>query len=156
MLSKQFPRNGRRALKLSSSIVIDVDKSTLHSRLCQYEQQPAAEETSTIMPSVRCGVSWSLRSLHIRWVIYGWYYSFRRQWGIKVKNQTRLEMDRVWWVVTIIIKIEITVTNRRSQAYDSCVASAQFSWLPFWSFFPSSVFLVMEWLKVSHSIFPLK
>ena len=48
MHSKQFPRDGRRASKLLSSIGIDVGKSTLHSKVCQYEQQLAAELSGTI------------------------------------------------------------------------------------------------------------
>ena len=35
-----------------------------------------------------------------REVRQGWYYAFRRRWGIKVKNQTRLEMDRARWTTS--------------------------------------------------------
>ena len=56
-------------------------------------------------------------------VRYGWYYSFRKRWGIKVKNQTRLEMDRARWstaehfkewydvVMEGMMKCGIAVTN---------------------------------------------
>ena len=30
-------------------------------------------------------------------VQYSWYYSFRKRWGIKLKSQTRLEIDRAKW-----------------------------------------------------------
>ena len=32
-----------------------------------------------------------------RQVNYSWYYSFRKRWGIKLKSQTGLEMDRAKW-----------------------------------------------------------
>ena len=37
-------------------------------------------------------------------VRYGWYYSFRKRWGIKVRNQTRLEMDWARWSTTAHFK----------------------------------------------------
>ena len=137
MHKKLLPRDGRRASTLLSTIGIDVSKSTLHSKLCQHEQQVAGV-SCTILTPVRCGSTSRipyryelklaeyvqvLRSLKLKAgkslligaanflirdteiaerfahkeVRYGWYYSFRKRWGIKVRNQTRLEMDRARW-----------------------------------------------------------
>ena len=87
-------------------------------------------------------------------VRYGWYYSFRQRWGIKVKNQTRLEMDRARWTTANHLKDWYDVVMEGMVACGIAVANEHFNpELPYDTmFYITDPDMVYEWDQTGFSL----